>query len=104
MENLLTVKDVAKKLNIKPRTVYDNAQKLGGFYPFGINVLRFRPEVINGGMEGQNAQGLALRIPVSGGAVRRGRPRKQTGGNVSQGRTPERNQGIIKTDPSRHGL
>lgn len=57
---LLTVNDVANHLQISPRTVYDNAQKLGGFYPHGLRVLRFKPEVIYGNMERQGGQGMTL--------------------------------------------
>ncbi len=50
---LLTPSDVAELLQISVRTVYDHARRLGGFYPAGIKVLRFRPEVIYGSVEGQ---------------------------------------------------
>jgi Helix-turn-helix domain len=45
---LLTVSDVAKFLQISERTVYDRARELGGFFPVGIRVLRFKPEIIYG--------------------------------------------------------
>lgn len=46
MDPLLWPKEVASLLNISVRTVYKNFRKLGGFYPAGMRVLRFRPDVI----------------------------------------------------------
>lgn len=57
---LMTVLDVANFLQISPRTVYDNARRLGGFYPHNIKVLRFRPEAIYGYLERQGTQGMVL--------------------------------------------
>lgn len=65
MDNkLLTVKDVAKKLNIKERTVYDHAADLGGFFPAGIRKLMFNPGVINEHMEGQGFKDVAVQFRV----------------------------------------
>ena len=103
-EKLLTVKDVAKYLQISESAVYDRKRELRGFYPFGIGVLRFKPEVIYGDLEGQDKKGLALRLPVLGGALRRGRIKDTPGGYGYKGITPGANKGAIKTDPARHGL
>jgi AraC-like DNA-binding protein len=65
--SLLSVKDVAKLLNISPRTVYDYSRELGGFYPCGIKVLRFNPEDLYDKLERSQARPLALSIPVYGG-------------------------------------
>ena len=91
LNSLLTPKEVANLLKVSPRTVYDRAVALGGFYPAGIRVLRFRPEVINGYMEGQTDEGMGLQIRVSEKSPRRegvqdqergrGRPRKAPGGS-----------------------
>ena len=56
MDRLLSVKDVAELLNMSSRTVYDHMRELGGFYPAGIRLLRFHPEVIYGVMEGQDKE------------------------------------------------
>ena len=42
-----TVDEVAELLKIPKRTVYKHARRLGGFYPAGIKVLRFRKQVID---------------------------------------------------------
>lgn len=61
MTPFLTPEDVSSLLQISISTVYKNAVRLGGFYPFGLKVLRFRREVIeNGSLEGQEAGGLVL--------------------------------------------
>lgn len=103
-ENLLTVKDVAKFLQISSRTVYDNSRKLGGFYPFGISVLRFKPEVIYGNPKGQGTQILGVPVSISGEELRRQGLLNPTRGRKRKDRAPERNKGIIKTDPSRRWL
>jgi predicted DNA-binding transcriptional regulator AlpA len=103
-DQLLTVKDVAKTLQISPRTVYDNAHRLGGFYPAGLRVLRFPPGVILGYLEGQDSQrmGLQIRVPEEG---LRGTGLCDTTGSRRRQRKPAEDSGKrIKTDPSRHGL
>ena len=60
-EDLLKVKQVAKKLNISPRTVYKRQKELGGFKPVG-GCLRFDPEVIDGIVLGPRAETLAIPI------------------------------------------
>ncbi len=57
MDKLLTPEQVADLLQISVKTVYEKSDRFGGFYPAGIRVLRFRQEVINGIMEGQNQGG-----------------------------------------------
>lgn len=64
---LLSVRDVAKLLNISTRTVYDHARELGGFYPCGIQVLRFNPEDFYDKLERSQTRPLALSVPVYGG-------------------------------------
>ena len=102
MTSLLTPKEVANLLKVSPRTVYDRASDLGGFYPAGIRVLRFKQEVIRGCLEGQGKKGLEVQLPVPGAGVRRGRPSNKTGGNVSQ-RGQEKSTQANKDD-DRHGL
>jgi hypothetical protein len=104
VKSLLTPKGVANLLNISVRTVYDHVRDLGGFYPAGINVLRFNAEVIHGIMEGQNPQGLAVQFPVQERSLRRGRIQNQTRGIVSQGGTEEIIRREREKDPNRYGL
>jgi len=69
---LLTVSDVAKLLQISERTVYDNALKLGGFYPANIRVLRFPSrEDFLGDLERQKNQGMDLQVQISRQILRR---------------------------------
>ena len=105
MEPLLTVEEVATLLNISPRTVYDHAREMGGFYPFGIKTLRFRREVICGDLERQGPGALA--VPIS---VRREGHNRAWVQHASRSRSRKSKEagritnGILKTDPSRHGL
>jgi len=69
--NLLSVRDVAKLLNISTRTVYDHARELGGFYPCGIQVLRFNPEDLYDKLERSQTRPLALSVPIHGGELLR---------------------------------
>ena len=69
---LLTVQEVAELLRVDVRTVYDHRLKLGGFYPAGIRVLRFRRDVIEQILEGPGRERFdAL---VSAPRKPRGRP------------------------------
>lgn len=54
MEKLILklVKAIVAKY-LKGYHLAKNPRRLGGFYPAGIKVLRFRPEVIYGSVEGQ---------------------------------------------------
>ena len=101
---LMTVEDVAALLNISECAVYEHKDSLGGFYPANIRVLRFRPEVIYGVMEGQSPQGLAIRVPAQGETVRRGRPRKQKGGNGGPGEAQGGDKPGAGLSADHHGL
>ena len=104
MNQLLTPEDVAEVLQISLSTVYKNAMRLGGFYPFGLKVLRFQREVIERGhLEEQRPGGLVVQLPASGEAIRgKGVPEK-IGGPFRPGRSKKASQGGCK-DPNRHGL
>ncbi|MCK4984051.1 MAG: helix-turn-helix domain-containing protein [Desulfobacterales bacterium] len=101
--NLLTPKQVAEILQISTRTVYENKHRLGGFYPAGIRVLRFRKEVIYGLMERQETGGLGVRFPAQGETVRRQGIQNEGRGEVGQGEAQKGNK-EYQTDPARHGL
>jgi len=99
---LLTPRDVSKLLNIAIRTVYDHRTRLGGFYPAGIRVLRFREDKIDELMEGQGQGGLAMGVSIPGAQAHRGRVQNQNG---SQGRTGVEAKGSQdRLDSGRHGL
>ena len=104
MDRLLSVKDVAELLNMSPRTVYDHAQELGGFYPAGIRLLRFQREVIYGIMEGQDQEGLAIQFSVSRRNICGRGPQDSTGGIGSPRRAQKRAKRKAEGDPNRHGL
>src|SRR3972149_5187416 len=93
MNSLLTPKEVANLPSISLRTVYDNALELGGFYPGGIKVLRFNPEVIHGFMEGQDVQELGIRVQLPGEKVRGAGVQYQEGSRGRASNTPRRGQG-----------
>jgi predicted site-specific integrase-resolvase len=101
--SLLTPKEVAKLLQISPRSVYDHAGRLGGFYPAGIKCLRFRREAINDIMEGQKTRGVEVQLPVSQKGSQRGRVQSQITGSASRGR-PQKARKRVSDDPGRHGL
>lgn len=101
---LLTAEDVAGILRIDVRTVYKHADKLGGFYPFGVKVLRFDREVFLECLEGQaSGGGVEVRIRI---------PKKTDNGIWIQdkARSPVRTRKAqksrekIQPDPGRHGL
>ncbi len=102
---LLTPEEVAERLQISVKSVYRNSRNLGGFYPAGIKVLRFREETIRGLMARQAQKGLAVQLPASGQDVRGRGFQNQSGG---QGRTGGASEGHFKpatnADPNRHGL
>ena len=102
--HLLTVKEVAALLNVDEGTVYAHKDDLGGFYPAGIRVLRFNPEVIYGYMAGQGQRALAVSVRIPGGKNNRARIRYPARGGHRKGNPLQGNQGGIKTDPSHHGL
>ena len=113
VDSLLTPQDAARHLKISVRTVYQNANRLGGFYPFGLRVLRFRKEVICGNLEGPGYPNLEMEIPVPAQAIWRGRIPNQArslrreggkaqGGNT--GPTPGENAKRRFLEPGRRGL
>jgi hypothetical protein len=108
--DLLTPQEVADRLKLSISAVYQNKDKLGGFYPAGIRVLRFDPEVIDGIMEGSPLRLLAVRIPISGQPVHRPRVQDQGRRQGSSGEPPPRSpnwyvaKGDIVADPARHGM
>jgi len=101
---LLTASQVAKLLQISARTVYDNKNRLGGFYPAGIRALRFRKEVIDGILERSEAQGLDLPISVRGEKLRRPRVQDEGLGADRQVRAPKVPQEKVDTSDRRHGF
>ncbi len=80
---LLTVSQVAKLLNINKTTVYENKERLGGFYPAGYRVL-FRSDVIEEILRNKNQPfsipGAALINQKSYRRGRTGRVEKRKGG------------------------
>ena len=104
MNSLLTPREVANLLSISLRTVYDHAADLGGFYPGGIRVLRFNPEVIYGYMEGQDKEGLVLQIPVPGAGVRQPGIQYPQGSRRKPGKTQRGSQRSDQANANRHGL
>ena len=101
----MTPTDVALYLKISVRTVYENQKRLGGIYPAGIKVLRFRKEFIHELVERQKAPGLEIQLPVSGKGLRRGRLSNQSRSQKSKrGPTGRGQEKSIKTNPDRHGL
>lgn len=69
---LLTPQEVASLLQVSVKTVYAHAVKLGGFYPGGIRVLRFKREAVYGLMEGQGKGRLEVQLRVQKTELRRG--------------------------------
>gem|GEM_PF-3343057 len=102
LDKLLSVKEVAEILNLSPRTIYDNARRLGGFYPAGIRVLRFNPEVIRGIMEGKGRMEVQVSIP--GEKISRRNLSDPCGGAGGSGRKEKKRACLPPTDPDRHNL
>lgn len=100
--NLLTPSDVAELLQISEKTVYKHREKLGGFNPAGLGVLRFREEIIYGIMEGQSPERLVLQFPVSDQNLCGERVQDKSRGQRNQGRQTER--GKITKIRDRHGI
>lgn len=70
---LLTISQVAKLLNISKVDVYENKERLGGFYPAGYRVL-FRSDVIEEIIKERNLPFSTPRAAlVNRRAYRRGR-------------------------------
>ena len=101
MNQLLTPDNVAELLQISSKTVYKHKQKLGGFYPAGLRILRFNQEVIHGIMEGQSQEPLVLQVPISGQKLHGERVQGQKRSRNSKGDKKKRSQ---HTDPNRHDL
>ena len=96
---LLTPKQVAALLQISTRTVYENARKLGGFYPAGIRVLRFRREDINTIIQNPPG-GRKVGVSTQEEKARVGRPQ-----NMKRGQgTGKWLKDQKRLDPNRHGL
>ena len=108
MEALLTPEEVAGLLKISTRTVYENGKRLGGFYPAGIKVLRFREGVIREFMEGQGKRNVEIQIPDQWKGLRGGRTQDEEGSQGCQGGKKEATPGRAvlsgDKDPNRHGL
>ena len=107
--SLLTVEEVAAILKVRIRTVYDNRKNLGGFYPAGIRVLRFHPDVIRGIVERQGIRHLEIQVSNGWEGLRRGWPQNKESGNSGPGtaKAPGQTRSCFrlgKTDPDRHGL
>ena len=101
MEALLTVADVAVLLKIHPKTVYEHAAEWGGFYPAPLRVLRFRPEVIRGIMEG--GQKVEVRFPAQREILRGRRIQDQKGGPSVQGVSATISS-QFHVDPRKYGI
>lgn len=82
VDPLLTVNEVAELLRVDVRTIYDHQMKLGGFYPAGIRVFRFRRDVIEQIMQGPRSE--RFEALISAPKRVRGRP-------------------FVKGEPSRNG-
>ena len=101
MKPLLTPEEVAELLQLSLRTIYANAQRLGGFYPAGIRALRFRRDTIHAIMEGPQDRQVAIPVSTPGQTPQQDRvsnqKRCQSGDGEAQG---DADQGPISSDPS----
>ena len=104
MTALLTPQEVADLLSVSLRAIYDNHERLGGFYPAGIKRLRFRREVSYGIMEGQEAKGLVLQVRSAKEDLRKPGLLNQKRCHSSQGGASAAGIGKYRTDPKKHGL
>jgi hypothetical protein len=93
MDALLTPDEVADLLKISVRTVYKNAERLGGCYPAGIKVLRFRKEGVYGIMARPDNGKVEVFLPKPGQDLRRGRIRNEGRSTVGQGGPQETHSG-----------
>jgi predicted transcriptional regulator len=101
--SLLTVEEVADLLKISPRAVYKYRQRLGGFYPFGIRVLRFRREEIYAHLE--RGRKLEIPVPVAGEKIFPARIQNQGIGQGGNGEAKGATHGCRgANDSDRHGL
>ncbi len=103
---LLTPENVAKLLAINVQTVYRHAKSLGGFYPAGIQCLRFREDYINDIMEGQPRMAVQFQVPTA--EVQLEEVQNKKGSRHSIRRASKKGQGVIreaiKTREDRHNL
>lgn len=99
---LLTPQDVADLLQISVKTVYAHAKKLGGFYPLGIQVLRFRAEEIYERLEGTGR--ISLSLPVQRDQIQRERIQNAERSKSGRGRAKKGSGIAAKEDGDRHGL
>lgn len=77
--HLLTVKEVALLLNLSVGTIYEHRFRLGGFYPAGIRVLRFKEDIIHGYMAGPDIREVQVQVSVPESGLRRRRIQDQEG-------------------------
>jgi hypothetical protein len=103
VNQLLTKEQVADLLQVSVQTVYRNRCRLGGFYPAGLRVLRFREDDILACLE--RDQRMALSLPISGEEIQPGLVQDQGRGQGrrrgEKGRTQKGGEGA---DPNRHNL
>ena len=103
-EKLLTVNQVAERLQCNRSTVYRYKKELGGFYLFGNRALRFTEEGVNGYLERQGAGRLDLHVPIQREDVRRKGIQDQGRSSGNSRRTSEKGQGDSSTEFYRQRL
>ena len=103
LQKLLTPNDVAELLQVSVKTVYKHKHQLGGFYPAGLNVLRFPRSIIYGILQGPKTEGLDISFPVSGQELRGPRIQNQERSNGSQGSSKKRIKASTARS-NRHGI
>ena len=101
---LLTPKDVSKLLKIGMSTVYDHANKLGGFYPAGIRVLRFKKDYVYGLLERSQDQKMEISVSIPGADVLQAWLRDEKRRHDGQGIASESIKRESRTDDRRHGF
>lgn len=97
MDPLLWPKEVASLLNISVRTVYKNFRKLGGFYPAGMRVLRFRPDVIYGIMEGKGR--MEVQTPIQEEEIHLSRRKFHSISSIFTSTNPEKHKLFVYCKP-----
>ncbi len=102
ISNLLTPSDVAEMLKISEQTVYKHRRRFYGFKPAGLGILRFRKEIINGIMEGQDPEALVLQFPISERFICGKRVQDKKRSSSGQGKKKRRAK--KDSDINRHGL
>jgi len=100
---LLTPKQVAELLKVSLKTVYDNIKLLGGFWPAGIRVLRFRHEDIERILEGPRNQSADDRWAILWERrVQREKKRKETPGQDADRKRLVRELGALGLHVDEH--